>query len=212
MVDCDHLEQLLEEFALVDADGRALKGIRMIGVIKKTSKTHLACFLDATSEVHHVPHSKVESCAEDVVSPIYYVVVGDKVVDVKGLLLPTALNVEGYQLLREDAVKELKEIQAKKGAETAVASAAVVPVPTPAVTVPTPPPTPTNVSTTSTTPTTTTIMTTPVIRRRRRDRFMTVSEEKATESKVPDDCSSTSEDASEEEDNSESSNVEVSHN
>ena len=211
MVDSDHLEELLEEFALVDADGHALKGIRMIGVITKNTKTHLVCFLDATSEVFHVPHSKVESCVEDVDSPIYYVVVGDKVVDVKGLLLPNELNVEGYHKLREDAVKELKEIQAKKGAQTAVASAAVVAVPTPTVTVPTPPPTPTNVSTTSTTPTTTTIMTTPVTRRRRRGRFMTVAEEKATESKVPDDYSATSDDASEEEDHSESSNVEVSH-
>ena len=75
MVDCDHLEELLEEFALVDADGRALKGIRMIGVIKKNTKTHVSCFLDATSEVLHVSHSKVESCAEDVDSPVYYVVV-----------------------------------------------------------------------------------------------------------------------------------------
>ena len=178
VVNCDNLGELLSDFALVDADGRPLKGIRMIGEVKKNSKTHSSCFLQAADESFHIPHDKVDSCTENVSAPVYYVVVAEKIIEVEGLLLPDGMQVEGYHLDRASAAKELVASQPKKTAEPATAAAAVATAPMPPLPSPTPPPNATATTTTRT-------ASTPPNRRRRRRPLVDYSEEKATESKIP---------------------------
>ena len=93
----------MREFALVDEDDNALKWIRMIGTVRRIQK-HIRPVFEAAEEEFHVSISKVESCDASVKAPINYVVVGEKIVEVNGLLLPSGLSVEGYQLDRQDAM------------------------------------------------------------------------------------------------------------
>lgn len=176
VAEVDHLEDLLHEFALVDKDGFPLKGVRMLGVCNKNTKTHSSCFLHAANEAFAIPISKVSSVANSISAPKYYVVVDKKVVEVNGLLLPEGIHVEGYHLCRADAEKELEPEPPKTTAATAAVAtpnssqprADFRSCPT-AVTTPKP------------------NATTPVANSRARRRVMTTAEEKMTESKVPEE-------------------------
>ena len=121
VAELDRFEDLLHEFALVDKNGNALKGVCMLGICKKIISTHSSCFLNAAEEEFSLPLSKV-SCVENSISaPTYYVVVDKKVVEVNGLLLPDGIQEEGYHLCRADAEKKL----APKPPKTVVATPAV---------------------------------------------------------------------------------------
>jgi len=50
VADVSHLEDLLAEFALVDADGASLRDVRMLGVVRKYTNTHSSCFLNPAKE------------------------------------------------------------------------------------------------------------------------------------------------------------------
>ena len=85
----------------------------MHDTIQSRSATHFTVFLDAAAEAYLFPHSKVDTLNSDDTTPIYYVVVHNKLVKVSGLVLLAGVVIDGYYLDRDNAANELVEEEAK---------------------------------------------------------------------------------------------------
>ena len=100
----------------------------MIGTVQQISGTHATCQLSAAEGTLRLPLSMVSPCSQRVTATTYYVVVNKKIKEVRGLLLPTSVDIPDYHKTREEADRELVEIIRKNPRPTATTETLAEPV------------------------------------------------------------------------------------